>query len=167
MNTASEIVKTLELVPHPEGGFFKETYRGREVSEAGRHGSLGEKKRVWATGIYYLLTAGSFSAFHRLRDDELWHFYDGTPIVIHMITPSGHYSNRIVGSDIKNGQVPQLLIPGGTWFAAELSGPGEYALSGCTVSPGFDYSGFELARRDKLIAEFPHHRPIIGRLTRA
>jgi uncharacterized protein len=157
MNSAENIIKQLALIPHPEGGYYRETYRSD---------SAYNQPRVWCTGIYYLLTPGTFSAFHKLWQDEMWHFYDGTPIRIHMISEDGVYSEVIAGRSFSKGEVPQVLIPGGTWFAAEMLTKEGYALAGCTVSPGFDFADFTLAARDNLISLFPRYSELITRLTR-
>jgi len=166
MNSAEEIIKQLELRPHPEGGYYRETYRsaGAPVSEE-RVSNLN-RPRVWCTVIYYLLTPGTFSAFHKLWQDEMWHFYEGTSIRIHLISENGSYSEFVAGRNFLKGEVPQVLIPGGTWFAAELLSDEGYALAGCTVSPGFDFADFTLADRNKLISLFPVHSDLINRLTR-
>jgi hypothetical protein len=121
--------------------------------------------RNYATSIYFLLTSGSFSAFHKIHQDEQWHFYKGSGIELHMISPGGVHSVKSIGNDMFNGQVPQYTVPGGHWFAAEVPEKDSYALVGCTVSPGFDFADFTLPSRAELIAEFPQHSTIITQLT--
>jgi uncharacterized protein len=166
MNSAEEIIKRLELIPHPEGGYYRETYRSACAPTSGEQVSHLNRPRVWCTGIYYLLIPGAFSAFHKLWQDEMWHFYDGTPIRIHMISEDGSYCEVVAGGNFSKGEVPQVLIAGGTWFAAELSSHEGYGLAGCTVSPGFDFADFTLAERANLISLFPGHSELIARLTR-
>ncbi len=167
MSTIEEIIRRLSLVPHPEGGFYRETYRSDEApAKESDDLNLG-RKRVWSTCIYYLLTGDTFSSFHRLWQDEIWHFYDGAACKLHMIFEDGTYAVAVTGRNLVHGEVPQVLVPGGTWMAAEVIEKAGYSLVGCTVSPGFDFADFELAERRKLIAEYPHYTEIIKRLTRA
>ena len=161
-----EIVNTLKLLPHPEGGYYKETYRskGKIVN-----GSLNEQftsSRSYATGIYFLLTKNIFSAFHKIKQDEMWHFYDGHPLAVHIIDKYGVYYKQIIGNKFHENQVPQFVVPRGAWFASSVEEDGEYSLVGCTVSPGFDFNDFELADRASLIKEHPNHKNIITKLTK-
>lgn len=164
--TLQDLIKKLDLSPHPEGGYYKETYRseGSIPQEALGAKYLGE--RSLSTGIYFLLTADNFSAFHRIHQDEMWHFYYGEPIRVHMIAPTGEYSFQDLGMDLTNGQVPQFVVPGGYWFASEVASKTGFGLVGCTVAPGFDFEDFELATRESLMDEFPEHEEVIRRLTR-
>jgi uncharacterized protein len=163
MSKALEIaawVEQLELVPHPEGGFYKETYRSTDQIQLERM----EGGRSLSTGIYFLITGGNFSAFHRIKSDEMWHYYAGDPLIVHMISPNGNYEKMRIGRDLSAGQFPQGIVPAGVWFASETLG--QYSLVGCTVSPGFDFQDFELATRDELNHRYPEHVEIIERLTR-
>ena len=165
-NSMKYLVEKLELEPHPEGGYFKETYRSSGEIEEGHLPPGYEGKRNYSTCIYFLLTSGNFSALHRIRQDEVWHFYDGAPLSVHVLTPSGEYVEHITGRDLSQGQVPQLVVPAGCWFGAEVRQENAFSLVGCTVSPGFDFRDFELASESKLITEFPDHAELISRLTR-
>ncbi|WP_303316139.1 cupin domain-containing protein [Flavivirga abyssicola] len=166
MNTIQKIVDQLELQPHPEGGYFKETYRSNGVINEDNLGSDFSGHRNYTTSIYFLLTSESFSAFHRIKQDEIWHFYKGSPIKLHMISDDGIYSNVIIGNDIEKEQFPQFVVNAKDWFAAEVIDKNTYALVGCTVSPGFDFKDFELPERDTLISKFPEHKNIITAFTR-
>ena len=166
MNKAEKIVRQLELKPHPEGGFFKETYRSEEFIKKGCLDLKYNGSRNYATCIYFLLTSDTFSAFHRIKQDEIWHFYDGSPVILHLISPDGCYSKQIIGSNLKKKQQPQFVVPGGTWFAATIINKNDYSLLGCTVSPGFDFLDFELAKCNELTIRFPLHTKIISKLTR-
>ncbi|MEM9142566.1 MAG: cupin domain-containing protein [Bacteroidota bacterium] len=165
MTKANKIIKELGLQPHPEGGYFRETYRSvGKISEE----CLGSKyrgSRNHATCIYFLLTSDRFSAFHKIIQDEIWHFYDGAPLRLHLITEEGRYRKVTVGRDWDKGEVPQFVVPGESWFAAEVLQKGAYSLVGCTVSPGFSFNDFELGDREKLISLFPDHEAIITSLT--
>jgi predicted cupin superfamily sugar epimerase len=148
------------MQPHPEGGFYKEIYRSKldlTVPWA--------EKRAASTGIVYLLENENSSAFHRIKSDELWHFYDGNSrVVIHCIAPDGSYSELKLGYD--SDALPCQIVPARTWFAAELlEKEDSFVLSGCTVSPGFSFDDFEMANPLQLIKEFPEHESIIQRFT--
>jgi uncharacterized protein len=166
MKKADELIKKLKLVPHPEGGYFRETYRSFGKIEQDDLGPDFNGRRSCSTCIYFLLTSDSFSAFHKVRQDEIWHFYDGSPIRLHIIGAKGAYSAVIIGKNIDKGEVPQYVIVGETWFAAEVVNQNDYSLFGCTVSPGFDFRDFTLATKDELIKKFPKLRDIITQFTR-
>ncbi|PWH87219.1 cupin domain-containing protein [Brumimicrobium oceani] len=161
-----DIVERLDLQEHPEGGYFKETHRSvGEITEE----NLGENykgSRNYSTTIYFLLTSANFSAFHRIKQDEIWHFYDGSPIRLHVITKDGAYHEHIIGRDFEKGQLPQRIVEGGDWFASEVLENNSYSLAGCTVSPGFSFEDFEMKSKKELVELFPDHEEIIGRLTR-
>ena len=166
MNTKETLIKKLDLLPHPEGGYYKEVYRSEGGIPANTLPNIYQGDRNYATSIYFLLTSESFSAFHKINQDEIWHFYDGAPIRLHIISKDGIYSNHIIGRNVLEGQVPQLVVQGGDWFAAEVIGDNTYAFVGCTVAPGFDFKDFALPSRKELIDLFPEHNEIITRLTR-
>lgn len=162
MQPAEYWVRHLRLQPHPEGGFFGETYRSAlEITPEGYPG-----RRPASTAIYFLITAAAFSAFHRLRSDEGWHFYTGSPLRLHLIHPDGSLETRLLGADPAQGQQFQTVVPAGVWFAAEVPAPDGYCLAGCTVAPGFDFADFELAERAALSAAYPQHAELIRMLTR-
>ena len=160
-NDIETIATRLGLAPHPEGGFYRETFRAPLVLGGLPHGA----PRRASTAIYFLLPAGDFSAFHRVRSDEVWHHYGGDPVALHVIGEEGVYEARRLGPDLAAGEEPQLVVPAGAWQAAEPIG-GRFALCGCTVAPGFDFADFELAARADLAARFPLHADVISRLTR-
>ncbi len=166
MKSIDKIVTQLGLEAHPEGGFYKETYRstGSIVSSSLPEGY--QSSRNYATCIYFLLTSENFSAFHKIKQDEIWHFYKGSPISLHILTKAGSYEKHMIGSDLERGEVPQFVVHGGDWFASEVEVPNSYALAGCTVSPGFDFADFEMARREELLQEYPDHQLVISKLAR-
>jgi hypothetical protein len=154
------IIDVLGLEPHPEGGFFRETFRSDQILEA--EGG----KRSASTAILFLLPAGAFSAFHLIRGAaEIWHHYRGAPVEIHTIAPGGEHRVEVLGAEVERGQRPQILVPAETLQAAVNRSAG-YALCGCTVTPGFDFADFEMPRGDELVGRFPEHEPVIRRLTR-
>lgn len=166
MQDKEAIIEKLGLIPHPEGGYYKETYRGKTEISQDNLGVAYDGSRNTATMIYYLLTADTFSAFHRIIQDEAWHFYNGSTIHLHCISPVGIHTEHRIGLDFEKGEVPQLMVEGGDWFAASIIEGGDYALVGCTVSPGFDFRDFDLADRSKLTAQFPAHTELIKSYTR-
>lgn len=162
----ADIIEKLKLISHPEGGFYRETYRSDLfIQDSALPGFQGG--RHCSTSIYYMLTSESFSSFHRIGQDEIWHFYMGDPVIIHMLSNKGSLLSVKLGNDIDNGQSPQYLVPANTWFAAELKPKLGFALVGCTVSPGFDFKDFELGKRDDLIQKYPKQEELIARLTRS
>ncbi len=159
-------IEKLRLEPHPEGGYFRQTYRSevviaREALPAGFTGA-----RAASTAIYFLLEGRNFSAFHRLRSDEVWHFYAGEPLMVHVIDRAGKYSSIRLGRDLDEGEVPQAVVPAGCWFASHMADWSSFAVVGCTVAPGFDFEDFEMAKREELVARYPQHGVLIERLTR-
>lgn len=164
MDTAPELIRALALQPHPEGGWFRETYRSEEKIDGSQLPSrYGGESRSLATAIYFLLETGQFSAFHRLRSDETWFHHAGGSLDIWRIDPQGNLHAEQLGPAAARWQT---LLPRGDWFAARPATGAEFALIGCTVAPGFDFADFELAERNALSAQFPAHREIIHQLTR-
>ena len=160
------LIESLDLKPHPEGGFFKETYRSEGVIDPRNWDEKYDGRRNFSTGIYYLLNGSAFSAFHRIHQDEMWHFYEGGTVVIHELSPSGEYNKTNLGSDIESGALFQYVVKGGNYFAVELLDKKSYALCGCTVAPGFDFADFQMPDRHELLDMFPQHLELISRLTR-
>jgi predicted cupin superfamily sugar epimerase len=153
---AERAIAELRLRPHPEGGFYRETHRSAESVATSR----GERSAL--TSIYFMLTGDSFSAFHRIRSDEAWHFYRGDPIAIELLHDDGTHERRLLSST----GVPQTVVPAGVAFASHLEVAGGFALVGCDVAPGFTFDDFTLCDRDELIAAHPSHAALIARLTR-
>lgn len=158
-------IERLNLTAHPEGGFFRETYRsGDHIPHAG----LPERfsgPRPFSTAIYFLVTGQAPSRLHRLKGEELWHFYAGAALTLHLFHPDGRYEAKLLGSDPDRGESFQVLIPAGCWFGASVADPDGYALTGCTVAPGFDFDDFILARRSELLLLFPDHSALVEQLT--
>ncbi len=152
---AQHYIKILELLPHPEGGYYKETYRSEETME------LIHGKRNYNTAIYFLLEEGNYSAFHKIKSDELWHFYSGDVLEVIEITKDGGLKTTELGPDNF-----QYCVPAGNWFGSRVKKGGAFSLVGCTVSPGFDFADFEMAEREALLKEFSEHASIIRELTR-
>jgi predicted cupin superfamily sugar epimerase len=150
------LLRLHDLKPHPEGGFFRETYRSPAPARTPRG------RRPWATAIIFLLEEGDFSALHRIKSDELWHFYAGGPLRVSTLRPGGGSESVLLGS----GHKCQHLVPAGRWFGAAPEPGSGWSLVGCTVSPGFDFRDFELGSREKLLKQFPRAAKIIRELTR-
>ena len=165
MKTKDYWIKELDLQQHAEGGYFKETYRSSVTIDLKKVDNKLSGYRNLSTGIYFLIESGNFSAFHKIKSDEMWHFYSGDPLIVHMIDENGSYSAQIVGSDPENGEKLQFVVPANVWFASEVKKGGTFSLVGCTVSFGFDFEDFELADAS-LIKRFPQHQELISRLIR-
>ncbi len=155
MKTAKDWIELLRLVKHPEGGYYRETYRSSGLIELPSFTGA----RAVSTAIYFLLPASEVSALHRIKSDELWHFYAGQALTIHCIAADGRATTIALNADN-----PQAVVPAGCWFGATVEN--EYALVGCTVAPGFDFCDFEMARQPALMTKYPQHRQIIERLTK-
>ena len=161
MKDANYWIGNLNLQAHPEGGYFKETYRSEDIV-LNKYG----KNRSASTGIYFLITSANFSAFHKIESDEMWHFHGGSPLVVYVLMPDGELNILQIGNDLEKGQTPQAIVPAGCWFASRVEAPNSYSFVGCTVSPGFDFQDFVLANREELTAEYPTHSDLIKELTR-
>ncbi|MEP0860490.1 MAG: cupin domain-containing protein [Ignavibacterium sp.] len=157
-------IDKLELQKHPEGGYYREIYRAGEMFFTETVPAKKLNKKNISTSIYFLLSGRDKSLFHRLKSDEIWHFYDGCDVKIYLIDNYGELKEEQIG---KTREVFQYVIPRNNWFAAELTDKNSFALVGCTVSPGFDFKDFELARRDKLLQKFPDYEKLIKRFTKA
>ncbi|SKB29595.1 cupin domain-containing protein [Daejeonella lutea] len=157
--TANEIIRNLNLLPHPEGGYYKETYRSAET-----HRKPGGDERNISTAIYFLLENGDKSHFHRIKSDEMWFFHQGEPLEIVSIQNGGLVSVTL-GNDLARGEVPQAMVPANTWFGSRVKSGKGYALVSCTVSPGFDFNDFQMADREELIMEFSGLVAIISEFT--
>jgi predicted cupin superfamily sugar epimerase len=161
---AAEIMERLRLERHPERGFFVESYRSSLVIEGLPHGA----PRAAGTAIYFLLTAEQPATYlHRLRSDEIFHFYEGGPLEVLCLREGEPPVIHRLGLDLARGERPQLVIPAGTWFAAELVPGAPHCLFGCTVAPGFEFADFELASGPELAARFPTVADRIARMIRA
>jgi hypothetical protein len=158
--TADDVIDILKLQPHPvEGGFFRETYRSTTTLQ--RQGSV----RSVSTAIYYLLTPRTVSALHKLPGDEVFHFYLGDPVHMLQLWPDASTRTLSLGADLRAGQVPQLVVPGGVWQGSRLIDGGQFALLGATMAPGFDYVDYTAGDRAELSAKYPAVAPLIERLT--
>jgi predicted cupin superfamily sugar epimerase len=165
MYSARQWIDRLQLQPHPEGGYFRESYRSGECIASNALPDRFGGNRTFSTAIYFLLEGDSFSALHRFKQDEVWHFYDGASLSIHVIDREGNYTRLRLGRDLQQGQLPQAVVAAGCLFGAVVDDRHSYSLAGCTVAPGFDFADFELPGRESLYQMYPQHRAIIERLT--
>lgn len=163
--TAAALIGALGLIKHPEGGWFRETYRSAGQIPGTALPEYFDGPRSCCTAIYFLLEQGDCSALHRIKSDELWFFHGGASLTIHLLAADGSHAAIRLGAAIETGEVLQATVPAGTWFGAEVNGAGEYALVSCTVAPGFDFADFEMADRNILLAQYPKHKTLINRLT--
>ena len=159
------LIEKLGLKPHPEGGFFAETYRSEETIPKNALPTRYFSDRSFSTSIYYLILPQSFSSMHRIDSDEIFHFYLGSPVK--MVQLSGGKGKIVtIGNRLDLDQYPQVLVPKGTWQGLCLEKEEGFALLGCTVAPGFNFSGFELGKGEALLAKYPAFEEEIERLTR-
>ena len=162
---ASSWIERLGLVPHPEGCYYRETYRSPEHVGAAHLPSRFGGPRCFSTAIYFLLESGQRSLLHRIRSDEVWHFYAGAPLALFAIAPDGRLREVVLGPDAERGQVFQAVVEAESWYGAVVNEPDSCSLVGGTVAPGFDFADFELADRRALVTAYPQHRALIERLT--
>jgi predicted cupin superfamily sugar epimerase len=163
---ATQLIDHFSLTPHPEGGYYKETYRSSEEIHEECLPLRFDGERFFSTGILFLLRGLDFSAFHRIKSDEMWHFYDGTSLNIYVIDPQGNFELITLGKNFHYGETYQAVVRAGYWFAAEPADPEGFCFVGCSVAPGFDFRDLDIGKRESLISEFPQHAAIIKKLSR-
>lgn len=163
--TVDELVKQFNLQLHPEGEFFKETYRDKGTIAKSALPSRFKGDRSFSTAIYFLLPEGTKSRLHRIPSDEVWHFYLGDPLTIVQISPEGKIGKIVLGQDIQAGQKVQHGVPARCWFGAYPNAGSRFSFVGCTVAPGFDFADFEIGKRSELLKQFPNAREEINFLT--
>jgi uncharacterized protein len=159
--SADQVISALGLTPHPEGGFFRETFRAPASVAA----PFAQVSGAASTAIYFLLRAGDFSAFHSVRSDEVWHHYLGATLELHTIDPTGGYERIELGPNLLNGELPQWVVPANHLQGARIIGDG-FGLFGCTVAPAFDFADFSMPERSDLVARFPSLADLIESFTR-
>lgn len=164
--SAADIIEKYQLQPHPEGGYYKEMYRSNVVLNKDALPQTFNGDRNIATSIYFLLEGKNFSAFHRIKSDETWHFYAGETLLIYVIDINGNLDIIKLGNTILNEDTFQYTVPAGCWFASKPAGENSYCFVGCTVYPGFDFADFEMAERTELSTIYPQHVSVIKSLTR-
>jgi len=167
LKNADYWIHYLGLKEHPEGGYFRETYRSDEyISRNSLPERFGGNSRSFSTSIYFLLRGDQISHLHRIQSDEIWHFYQGSPLRLHIIDEDGKYSAIHLGNNPDNGESFQAIVKKRCWFGATVDILDSYSLVGCTVAPGFDFQDFEMGKRDILVAKYPKYKEVIERLTK-
>lgn len=164
MLTADAYIEKLQMQPHPEGGYYSSAYRSSEMIPVDALPFRFKGSRNYSSAIYFLLKGTEFSAFHRIKSDELWHFYTGTGLEIFVIHEDGRGEVLKLGNNMADGFLFQQLVPEGCWFASRPVSKDGFSLVGCTVAPGFDFEDFELADQQQLLLEFPQHSKWIEEL---
>ncbi|MFM7645842.1 MAG: cupin domain-containing protein [Sphingomonadales bacterium] len=155
------LIEKYQLIPHPEGGHYCSTYRAPLVlPPSSLPESFGGHRPV-STAIFFLLQAGDFSGFHRIKSDECWHFYQGDPLWVHCLDQQGQYKRYTLGAGMDSDHHFQLVVPAGTWFASEPATGSAYSFVGCTVSPGFDIADLEMGSAARLAARYPQQQELI------
>jgi predicted cupin superfamily sugar epimerase len=155
-NQIQKIINQLGMKPHPEGGFYKETYRSTELCLDGT--------RSLKTVIYFLLRSEDVSHFHRIKSDEIWYYHAGSPLIVHSIDERGKLRQQKLGVNLEEDEVPQYLVPKNTIFGSSVLDENSYSLVSCSVAPGFDFNDFELFKQHDLIKKYPEHVDIITKL---
>jgi predicted cupin superfamily sugar epimerase len=166
MNTVKKLIAQYGLQPHPEGGWYKESYKSNERVPSNALPERFSGDRAFSTAIYFLLEVGNFSAFHRIKSDECWHFYTGDPLLVYMISQEGKLEIIALGSDPAREELFQYVVPANCWFASRPAPHSSFSFVGCTVSPGFEFADFELANAVELYKIYPQHTAIINELCR-
>jgi predicted cupin superfamily sugar epimerase len=161
----NSVIKTLELIPHPEGGYFREVYKSEEFIGQNMLPSRYNGNRSFLTSIYYLLKNNDVSQFHILLSDEVWYFHIGSPVIIHQIIFDGNYNKYLLGSNYLSEEKLHVVVKRNTWFGAEIRNKNSFSLVNCAIAPGFEFSDFKLADRNELLAKYPQHTDLIIRLT--
>jgi predicted cupin superfamily sugar epimerase len=161
---ADHIIEKFNLIEHPEGGYFTEKFRSHEKINKGLPERFQGGHSLY-TSIYFLLKGNDISAFHILKSDEIWHFYEGTTLLIHTILNDGFVNTVRLGRKYNKDDVFQHLIKAGTYFCAEVEDKSSYSFVGCTVSPGFEYSDFTLCKRNELLNLYPQNKDLILKFT--
>jgi predicted cupin superfamily sugar epimerase len=166
MITPQQLIEQYQMLSHPEGGYYKETYKSQETIAQNALPERFSGARSFSTAIYFLLQKGDFSAFHKIQSDECWHFYAGETLNIYVLHKNGELQIIKLGNNIEAGEAFQYAVPAGCWFASEPAKESDFSFVGCTVAPGFDFNDFVLANADELLIEYPQHEGIIKLLCR-
>jgi len=165
MRTYQSIIERLNLLPHPEGGYYRRQWQSAQEAEVtDDNGKVLHPRRSIGSGIIYLLPSHEVSAWHRLSCDEMWHLYLGSKLNLYILDNKLGLRHHCLGTDLERGELPQFSIPKGSWFCAEVADEDSFSLCGCTLWPSFSYADFELADPDELIKAYPAHEDLILRI---
>lgn len=165
MKNAEYFIKKLDLEKHPEGGYYRRIYQSDEMVNKSNLPERYDSDRFYSTSIYYLLNGNDVSKFHRLKSDEIWHYYFGSLVIIHIIDNFGNYTLEKLGPNLEEDENFQVIIPKNSYFAAEITEKNSFVIVGCTVSPGFDFEDFELASKKELLKKYPKHHELIEKFS--
>lgn len=155
---AQYFIDHLKMEAHPEGGYYVSTFRAADSWE------MPQGERPYYTSIYFLLRSQDISHFHRLKSDELWYYHGGSPLTVHMILEDGTYVAKKLGLNIEAGEQPQVLVPKNAIFGSSVDEENTFGLVGCMVSPGFDFTDFELFKKEDLLTQYPEHAEVIEKM---
>ena len=158
MTTAQYFIDQLKMEAHAEGGYFVSTFHGDSTVVT------PQGNRPNYTSIYFLLRSQDISHLHRLKSDELWYYHAGSALTVHMIHEDGTYEAKKLGLNIVDGEAPQIVVPKNTIFGSSVDDDNSFSLVGCMVSPGFDYTDFELFTQQQLITQYPQHKEVIEKM---
>lgn len=162
MNDYRNIIERLNLLPHPEGGYYRRNWQSQmQATVQDANGKVVHPQRSIGSSILYLLPSHEVCGWHRVACDEMWHFYYGSSLKLHLITKSGEHVEHILGMDLLHKELPQFIIPRQTWFCAEVIAEASFSFCGCTLWPSFSYADFELAELKKLLDDYPRHKELI------
>lgn len=165
MEDYRSIIERLNLLPHPEGGYYRRNWQSVIEAEArDASGKTIHSLRSIGSSILYLLPSNEASAWHRLSCDEMWHHYLGSSLKMYLLSGDGKLEERVLGKDMANGEMPQVIVPRSTWFCAEVLEPDSYSFCGCTLWPSFSYADFDLADKNIMLKKFPQFEELINRI---
>lgn len=165
MNDYRTLIERLNLLPHPEGGYYRRNWQSQMTGVAkDATGKIVHAERSIGSSILYLLPSREVCAWHRIACDEMWHYYHGSSLRIHLLHNTGEHLEFVLGMNLAKGELPQYIIPRNTWFCAEVIDEEAYSFCGCTLWPSFSYADFELAELHKLLDDFPAHKELISRI---
>ena len=156
--SAQYFIDNLNLVKHPEGGYYTSTFRAED------HLAVRDVERPIYTSIYFLLRSQDISHLHRLKSDELWYYHAGSSLTVHMIYPDGTYEAKKLGLNLEAGEVPQVVVPKNIIFGSSVDDADTFSLVGCMVAPGFDFADFELFTQGELLSDYPQHEAVIRKM---
>lgn len=166
MTSIEKLIKQFNLQKHPEGGWYNQTYKSKELIPVTALPQRFKGDRAYSTAIFFLLEQGNFSAFHKIKSDECWHFYSGDPLHIYVIDQAGKLNTILLGNNFEKRQYFQYIVPANCWFASRPAPGSDYCFVGCTVAPGFEFDDFEMANGEELSLLYPNHSSIIKELSR-
>lgn len=164
INQADFLIKRFGMQKHPEGGYFQEFYRSKEIIKAVDLPKRFASEHSFSTAIYFLLKSSQVSKFHKIKSDEIWHFCSGSPLKISIIDENGELIEKFLGNNPESNENFNIIVPANNWMGAEVCNKDSYSLVCCTVAPSFEFNDFELAKKAELLDKFPQHNLLINKL---